>query len=150
MTLIPLIDQSYDVTAFICDSVRSEADGKTSIVGISTGTIQAPAFPVQVQMGVYAQIKPIPPIGTALAFEIRLDDAVLFASPPSNIPELPAQHADDRPVDRAIQIAVDRLMLTITAPGRLGVYVGFDGAALERITSAWYITMPNNPDAPAA
>ena len=141
MTMIQLNGQSYDITAFFCDSVRAEVDGKTSVIGISTEAVQSIAFPVAVQVGVYALIKPNPPTGTALTLEIRLDDMVLFAPQPLLIPEEPAENPDDR----AIKIAVDRLMLTIAAPGRLGLYIGFDDAPPERVTSVRHIIAPRQP-----
>lgn len=144
MTMIRLNGQNYDITAFICDSVRTENDGRNSIIGISPGPVQAVVFPMTVQVGIFAKIKPNPPTGTSLKLEIRLDDTVLFAPESFPIPVEPAEDTEDR----AIQIVVDRLMLNVAAPGRLGLYLGFDDAPPEQVTSVRYIIAPGNPDLP--
>lgn len=131
MTIFALNGQNFEVSAFICDTVRTEADSKITLVGISTGTMQSLVFPVLVPMGIYVQIIPHPPAGTTIDFECKLDDASLFTLPTNNIPDGPPDGLDEP----MIQISIDRLMVNIPHPGRFGLYLSLGGSTAERVRS---------------
>lgn len=100
-------------TGYICDTIRFEADGKLSLIGIHTGTTLFPNLPTQVSFALFFQATPIPDAGTRLTLRLIQDEDELFSFG-TEVPDPPNDSNDAQ-----VTFAIDRIFLTLNNPGTL-------------------------------
>lgn len=100
---------------FICDTVRQEANGKVSLIGIQAGTIASPAFPTMIACGIFIRVTPPPEQDTEFTVRICLGDKSLAEIKP-RMPSIPPSDGSPNP---SLHLVMDRFILRLPEPGEL-------------------------------
>lgn len=119
----------YSILGFVCDTVRSEADGRSTLVGVFHSSFAVPGFPFPLPIGVFVKISPIPAPSTPVLIELTVDEQVEISATLTT-PLVEDQEKDN---DQALHLALDRPIVQFQRPGVLELWAEVGGQGRQRL-----------------
>lgn len=108
----------YQVTAFFCENILMDTNGRQSLIGIMSTVLHVADFPVVLPVGVFARITPLPPASTPIHIELRIGEKTVASFDGLSVPP-----DEGDAIMPALHMAAERAIINLIEPSVVQLFV---------------------------